>query len=70
MMHKIAPSFNYWVLLKEAWVHFRVRVLVPVRYGSTTILRKIGYGYGEDICFIKFFYILLCIYFSYIVKHM
>ena len=43
------------------------RVPVPVRYGGTTILRKVGYGYGGDICF---FYILLCIYFSYVDKHM
>ena len=37
-----------------------VRVLVPVRYDGTTILRKVGYGYvyDRDICFIKFF---LCI---------
>ena len=33
----------------------RFRVWVPVRYGDTTILRKVGYGYGKDICFIKFF---------------
>ena len=62
--------FMRCVWTKEARVGFRVRVPPPVRYGGTTILRKIGYGYGGDICFIKFFYILLCIYFSYIDKHM
>jgi hypothetical protein len=45
---------------KEARIRFRVRVLVPVRYGGTTFLRKVGYGYDEDICFIKFFiYIIM-----------
>ena len=53
-------------MTKEA----RVRFKVPVWYSGTTILRKVGYGYSGDICFIKFFYILLCIYFSYIDKHM
>ena len=47
-----------------------VRFRLPVRYGGIIIFRKIRYGYGEDICFIKTFYILLCIYFSYIDKHM
>jgi hypothetical protein len=53
-------------LVKEARVRFRVQVLVPVRYGGTTILKKIGYGYGENICFIKFFlYIIMHINFIY-----
>ena len=51
-------------------VRFRVPVPVPVQYGGMTILKKVGSGYGGDICFIKFFYILLCIYFLYIDKHM
>ena len=41
-----------------------------VRYDGMTILRKLGYGYGVDIFFINFLYILLCTYFSNIVKHM
>ena len=37
----------------DAQVRFRVPVLVW--YGDTTILGKVEYGYGGDICFIKFF---------------
>ena len=59
---------SFSLVTKEARVRFRVRI--PVQYSDTIILRKVGYGYGRDICFIKFFYILLCIYFSYINKHM
>ena len=55
---------------KHAFKEARVRFRVWVRYGGTTILRKVEYWYGGDICFIKFFYILLCIHFSYIDKHM
>jgi hypothetical protein len=48
---------------KEARIRFRVRVLVLVRYGGTTFLRKVGYGYDGDICFIKIFFIY---YYAYI----
>ena len=63
---------SFSLVTKEARVRFRVRfrVWIPVQYSDTIIFRKVGYGYGRDICFIKFFYILLCIYFSYINKHM
>jgi hypothetical protein len=39
---------------------------MSVRYGCTTILRKVGYGYGGDICFIKFFFIYYYVYIFYI----
>ena len=65
---------SYYVhTTKEAQIRFRVWIPVLVRYDGTTIFRKVRYGYGRNICFIKifyFFYILLCIYFSYIDKHM
>jgi hypothetical protein len=64
------PSKYCSVLPKEARVRFRVRVPVPVRYDGTTILKKVGYEYGGIYVLLKFFYILLCIYFSYIDKHM
>jgi hypothetical protein len=54
------------ITIKEARVRFRVQVWVLVRYSGTRILRKVEYRYGGDICFIKFLYILLCIYFLYI----
>ena len=65
-----SPQATRNIKRKEARVCFRVRVPVSVRYGGTIILRKVGYRYRGDICFIKFFYILLCIYFSYIDKQM
>ena len=56
----------------ETQVCFRAWVPVMVWYGDMTILKKVGYGYDGDICFIIiiiFFGMLLCIYFSYIDKH-
>ena len=47
-------TFRYWLyslskelysVIYEARVRFRVRVPVPVRYGGTTIPKKLGYGY-------------------------
>jgi hypothetical protein len=64
------PSKYCSVLPKEARVRFRVRVPVPVRYDGTIILKKIGYEYGGIYVLLKKIYILLCIYFSYIDKHM
>jgi hypothetical protein len=49
------PSKYCSVLPKEARVRFRVRVPVPVRYDGTTILKKIGYGYGGIYVLLKKF---------------